>query len=215
MITATPTSTCDLCLTPGPVRKCRERARPVRVCGRCAHRYDADGQVRRPDALFPVAALYVDPAGPYPHLVADGHWYDMERDARTYTGNLPIVAHPPCGPWGKLATTWHALDLVRRNGGILEHPVGSRLFKEAGIPTAPWTPDRLLDAYGGYTIKVPQWDLGHRGMKDTIFYIVGTSILPPLFQRQGGTPHPVQERRLTPTAMAWWMCQVAASVWEE
>lgn len=177
---------------------------------------------------FRVAALYVDPDGPYPSLVADGEWYDMARDARTFTGDLPVVAHPPCGPWGKLAwrcknqdrsTAWHALELVRRNGGILEHPVGSRLFLEAGVPAGEWVnPERQLDAHGGYTIRLPQWDLGHRGHKDTIFYICGRAApvqeLPHLFKRHGGTPHPVQrmgkrERRLTPRAMAWWMCQVA------
>lgn len=42
-----------------------------------------------------VAALYVDPRGPYPKLVAE--WYDAARDARTYEGPLPVVAHPPCG----------------------------------------------------------------------------------------------------------------------
>lgn len=33
-----------------------------------------------------VAALYVDPKGPYPRLLAAGLWYDEARDARTYAG---------------------------------------------------------------------------------------------------------------------------------
>lgn len=174
-------------------------------------------------ASWPVAALFVDGLGPYPHLVGS-RWYDREADACTYAGPWPVVAHPPCGPWGKLAWNCHAQErghglvgvaMVRRWGGVLEHPVGSRLFAECEIPTTPWTEERPTDPWGGYTIRVPQWDWGHRGEKDTILYVVGTEDLPPLPQRRGGAPKPVQdmghlERRLTPPALAWWLCAVAA-----
>ena len=169
------------------------------------------------------AALYVDPKGPYGELTNE--WYDQNRDARNYVGDLPIVAHPPCGPWGKLAwrctnqdkqTGFHAVEMVRRNGGILEHPVGSRLFREAGIAADNFDdPDRDVDEHGGYTIRVPQWHWGHRGEKDTILYIVGTAHLPPLPRQDSETAKvPVQnmsklERRLTPAAMAYWMASVA------
>jgi hypothetical protein len=75
------------------------------------------------------AALYVDPRGPYPKLVAD--WYDAERDARTYAGPWPVVAHPPCGSRSKLRHLYkrddgdcapRALEQVRAFGGVLEHP---------------------------------------------------------------------------------------------
>lgn len=176
-------------------------------------------------AAFPVAALYVDPKGPYRDLVADGAWYDAERDATTFPDDRPVVAHPPCGPWGKLAWNCrqdrtlapHAVGVVRKCGGVLEHPVGSRLFAECGVPHGDWTnPERETDAWGGYTIKAPQFDWGHRGQKDTILYIVGTADLPPLFRCESGTtPHPVQnmgkrERRLTPPAFAWWLCNLAS-----
>ena len=187
-----------------------------------------------PTPPFQIAALYVDPKGPYasPSKLCrtsglTTEWYDAERDARTYEGDLPVVAHPPCGPWGRLAwrcskqPRWagpHAVEQVRRCGGVLEHPVGSKLFEHMGIPTSPWTPDRYLDDHGGYTIKLPQWHWGHRGEKDTILYIVDKSEryeLPPLPDRGCDLfPHPVEkmgklERRLTPPAMAWWLCQVA------
>lgn len=82
-----------------------------------------------------VAALYVDHLGPYPSLVRD--WYDEARDARTYAGPLPVVAHPPCGPWGGLRHQYRgtehdcapcAVAQVRRYGGVLEHPAKSALF---------------------------------------------------------------------------------------
>lgn len=48
-----------------------------------------------------IAALYIDPRGPYPRMAGVDCW-DVERDARRYDGPHPIVAHPPCGAWGRL-----------------------------------------------------------------------------------------------------------------
>lgn len=177
---------------------------------------------------FPVAALYVDPKGLYGDMCEEV--FDIERDAKTYESSsakgLPIVAHPPCGPWGKLkgfcreqdpSTGPHAVDLVRRYGGVLEHPVGSTLFDHCGIPVGEWdNPDRPLDAFGGYTLRIRQFDFGHRGAKDTVFYIVGCADLPVLLDREDDVQIKVQnmsrlERRLTPDLMARWLCRVAAS----
>lgn len=173
--------------------------------------------------MFEVAALYVDPMGPYSRMATEV--FDAERDATTYQGPLPVVAHPPCGPWGKLA--WRckhqdpylgllAVEQVRTFGGVLEHPVGSRLFKEAGIPLGdlndPWRP---VDEFGGYTWRVRQVDWGHRAEKDTLLYIVGTETLPPMPQQLDPSLFPVErmgklERRLTPPPLAWWLCAIAA-----
>ena len=49
-----------------------------------------------------IAALYIDPRGPYPKLPGVDAW-DETRDARGYPGPGPVIVHPPCGPWGLLA----------------------------------------------------------------------------------------------------------------
>ena len=73
--------------------------------------------------------------------------YDIDRDARTFCKKMPVIAHPPCRAWGMLShmanpregekqLAYLALAQVRLNGGILEHPAGSRLWKEAPLPLA-------------------------------------------------------------------------------
>jgi hypothetical protein len=130
----------------------------------------------RPAIVDTVAALYVDPQGPYPELVE--HWYDEARNARTYQGPWPVVAHPPCGPWGRL---WflcrhqdpdcgpHAVAMVRQFGGVLEHPAESLLFRHCQLP---W-PGELPDAWGGRTYAVRQVSWGHCCEKPTWLYVVG------------------------------------------
>jgi hypothetical protein len=123
-----------------------------------------------------VAVLYVDPRGPYPALPGVD-WYDERRDARTYAGPHPVVAHPPCGPWG--AFKWRcaqdgslgplAAEQVRRWGGVLEHPAKSLLWNHSGLPR----PGELPDAWGGITIEVNQVDFGHACQKPTWLYVVG------------------------------------------
>lgn len=133
---------------------------------------------------YDVAALFVDPRGPYPELVAE--WFDERRDARTYAGPHPVVAHPPCGPWGvmkHLCTGQDALlgpvgvHMVRTWGGVLEHPRGSRLFRHCGLPH----PGELPDCFGGIAFEVQQVDWGHVARKRTWLYVVGAplGIYPP------------------------------------
>ena len=47
-----------------------------------------------------IAALYVETDGAYFGLDGVEPW-DETKDARRYTGPLPVVAHPPCQRWGK------------------------------------------------------------------------------------------------------------------
>lgn len=127
-----------------------------------------------------VAALYVDPRGPYPAMPGVEAW-DERRDARAYAGPHPVVAHPPCGPWGAFAHMCKnqprdlgplAVEQVRRWGGVLEHPARSKLWHHAGLPL----PGQLPDALGGVTIEVNQVDWGHACMKPTWLYLVGVRL---------------------------------------
>lgn len=123
-----------------------------------------------------VVALYVDEKGPYPWLVRD--WYDESRNAKSYDGHRPVVAHPPCGPWSKMRGLCtkqdvscgpHAVRMVRRWGGVLEHPAYSALFRHCAMPR----PNELPDEYGGRTYEVRQVAWGHQCEKPTWIYVVG------------------------------------------
>lgn len=128
-----------------------------------------------PSLISGVSVLYVDPKGPYPELVAD--WWDETRDAKRYAGPWPVVAHPPCGPWGRLSFLCtkqdpkcgpSAVNAVRRWGGVLEHPHGSQLWAHCGLPKG-----EIPDAWGGRTYEVRQVSWGHRCEKPTLLYVVG------------------------------------------
>jgi hypothetical protein len=100
-----------------------------------------------------VAALFVDASGTYAGLDGVELW-DEQRDARTYPGPWPVVAHPPCGRWCRLAhavegryphfkvgddggTFAAALEAVRRWGGVLEHPAWTKAWEAYQLRT-PW-----------------------------------------------------------------------------
>lgn len=142
--------------------------------------------------LMPLlAALYVERDGTYYGLDNVDPW-DVERDARTYAGPYPVVAHPPCQRWGRF---WHgstakphqyrlgedggcfaaALTAVRNYGGVLEHPAHSKAWGYFGL-TKPkagkgWA---KADEFGGWTCQVEQGHYGHMSRKATWLYAVGT-----------------------------------------
>jgi hypothetical protein len=105
--------------------------------------------------------------------------FDMERDARTYDGPWPVVAHPPCRAWGAFAMFAKprpdernlarlSVALVREFGGVLEHPERSSLWAAQRLPAIG-----ARDQYGGWTLVIDQHWWGHKAQKRTRLYIVG------------------------------------------
>ncbi len=105
--------------------------------------------------------------------------YDIDRDARTWQGGCPVVAHPPCRAWaslrfhakprdGEKELAFIAVDRVRKFGGVVEHPARSTLWMVAGLPEIG-----ERDCFGGWTLVVDQNWWGHRAQKRTRLYIVG------------------------------------------
>lgn len=148
-----------------------------------------------------IAALFVEKDGCYFGLDNVDPW-DEARDARSYPGPHPVVAHPPCQRWGKLwagQPLWikrtgerktlgddggcfkAALTAVRRWGGVIEHPWGSRAWPHFGLAM----PERsggwiMADFLGGWTCCVEQGEYGHYARKPTLLYVHGTDDLPSL-----------------------------------
>jgi hypothetical protein len=142
-----------------------------------------------------IAALFVKTGGCYFNLPSIDPW-DEKRDARRYNGPYPVICHPPCQRWGKMyfgqplavsrgvpkkklgddgGCFKSALDAVRKWGGIIEHPCGSKAWKYFGLQGPPregkWIP---ADEYDGFTCCVEQGRYGHYARKPTWLYAVRT-----------------------------------------
>lgn len=142
-----------------------------------------------------IAALFVETGGVYFGDPEIDPW-DIERDARDYDGAYPVIAHPPCSRWCRLAglveARWghkrgedggcfeSALASVRRAGGVLEHPAYSDAWKAFDITKPPRTGGwASADGRGGFTCHVEQGQYGHPARKATWLYAHNT-ILPAL-----------------------------------
>jgi hypothetical protein len=150
--------------------------------------------------LTRIAALFVETDGIYFGLPDVDPW-DERRDARSYAGPYPVVAHPPCGRWCQMAPVNQAryghrigedggcfaaaLEAVRRYGGVLEHPAVTLAWKAFGLPRpVSWGWQRCLD--GGWVTCVEQRNYGHRARKATWLYCVGEPL--PLKWGYGAAP---------------------------
>ena len=112
-----------------------------------------------------VGCLWIAEKSVYHGLPGCDCW-PLSRDAFAYDGIGPIIAHPPCGSWGKyrhncshgLEHGIKAMELVEQFGGVVEQPLGSRLFREYG-------------RWFGQTIEyVEQGMYGHLAKKPTLLY---------------------------------------------
>jgi hypothetical protein len=142
-----------------------------------------------------LVALFVDPTGIYPTLLGSDMCWDEQRDARSYRDNWPVVAHPPCNLWvnlaavnyartGKVLPAWypggsdggcfaHAIDTVRRVGGVVEHPTYSQAWRYYGLTKPPASGGWLRCRTGGWICEVWQSAYGHRASKRTWLYYFG------------------------------------------
>lgn len=142
-----------------------------------------------------IAALFVETGGAYFNLPGVDPW-DEKRDARTYPGPHPVVAHPPCQRWGRF---WHgstrkphqfhqigedggcfrdALRAVRNFGGVLEHPAHSHAWSHFCITRPPMSGGwiRADDGFHGWTCYVEQGHYGHFSRKPTWLYAIGCKL---------------------------------------
>lgn len=134
-----------------------------------------------------IAALYVQKGGAYYGLPNVDPW-DEARDARLYSGPWPVVAHPPCSRWCQLAHLNQAryghkvgddggcfasaLSVVRRFGGVLEHPARSYAWSAFGLPK-PLTHGWLSATKHEWVCEISQAAYGHRARKLTWLFFVG------------------------------------------
>lgn len=186
-----------------------------------------------------VVALFVDPTGIYPYLVAD--CWGEARDARDYDGPLPVVAHPPCQLWVNFAALNYkryggghnrpgndggmfasALASVRRWGGVLEHPASSNAWPAHGLTSPPET-GWMRTGLSEWVCEVWQSAYGHPARKKTWLFYCG--LTPPLEARWEQTPgtHQVgwfdrnkptlskKEASGTPSEFAAWLIELARS----
>lgn len=140
-----------------------------------------------------IAALFVQAKGAYANTPGVDPWPEA-RDARRYAGPWPVVAHPPCSRWCRLAglveARWGhkrgedggcfaaALAAVQRWGGVLEHPAYSDAWAAFGLPR-PNRHGGWAEGAGGASAHVKQGRYGHPAKKATWLFAVGT-IRPPL-----------------------------------
>lgn len=161
--------------------------------------------------------------------------YDQVRDARTFPGGIPVVAHPPCRHWSafcrhqakgdreseKALGVW-CVNKVKECGGVLEQPAHSKLWEKCGLPE-PGKNGSIFSsnvASEQYSIEIPQYWFWDTREKNTWLYIcrVKWQCLPEIpfrLKPEGGDRRIWQlmfsknARERTPIAFAQWLVECA------
>jgi hypothetical protein len=180
-----------------------------------------------------ITALFVTKKSIYKQLLKD--CWDIDRDALNWKGGNVCIAHPPCRAWGQLShlakpakgekeLALFAIKMIRKYGGVLEHPRASRLWpKYLPLPGH-------VDKFGGFSLSISQSWWGHKAQKKTLIYIVGCSlmdvpIMPLNFNAieysiggvNGNKNNPKKElpkklREETPVKFAEWLIELAHQI---
>lgn len=153
--------------------------------------------------------------------------YDMARDARTFGGGMPVVAHPPCRSWsaycahqakplpgekdlGPMCVEW-----LRKCGGVLEHPAHSRLWDVCGLPkpggvghTADLWSAEVLQAWWGDSRTKTTW-LCFFGVDPRGAVSFPMRLHDPRGDRRRWQVMSKTQRSATPEAMAEWLVATA------
>ena len=174
-----------------------------------------------------VAALCVSRRSVY-HSMLGVEAFDVDRDARTFAGGMPVVAHPPCRTWSafcrqlvKATAEEHAaeqalglwcVEQVQEWGGVLEQPAHSHLWEAARLPKPGTSRDE------GWSLEVWQAWFGYPCKKATWLYFAGIEpdeVTPPLsLHNKGRDRRAVQlmshgQRSATTPAFAEWLVALA------
>lgn len=160
--------------------------------------------------------------------------FDEKRNAESVERKGVFICHPPCAQWSRLRYfsnfnsrlkaygPWSIL-LVRKFGGIIEHPASSLLFKKY-LPLPGQPPDK----YGGFSLKITMHQFGASYHKPTWIYIVGINKkdLPAEPLNFSVISHSIsnpgkrsalkeiskKERSLSPFPFIFWLVQVAMHI---
>lgn len=155
--------------------------------------------------------------------------YDIDRDAMSFLGGMPVIAHPPCRLWSaycshqakspdpekERALGRFCVENVRSNGGVLEQPAHSRLWKACDIPFP-----NQKDTGDGFSIEIPQFWFGDTREKNTWLYFLGIHPkelpkMPLRLKPEGGDRRIWQlmssknQRERTPLEFALWLVECA------
>jgi hypothetical protein len=115
-----------------------------------------------------IAILCADEKSNYFKCSYDLDIYTISRSALNFTGTNKVICHPPCAQFSRmkafskknvnhLELAKFCVETILKNGGILEQPMGSNMFKFFG-----------LDYKKVYSVNQSWW--GFRCTKKTILY---------------------------------------------